>query len=292
MWNVVVPILLCIQFSLFSLMRSSLKDETPICVILTYCELLKLLCSFIVSYPNRNLIFKDPKLVLPPTFCFIATNLVSYWTITKVSASTYVMFMQLKMPWTILTSWIVLGKIFNLNQNIAVILLFITCVNISNKKNLDNTSLEYLPVLGMVSETLISSLMGVYIQKVFDSSFEKTWLRNVEISCLSLPFYISVTVYNGYSFVPTLYGAIFSLLCAVGGLMVALTIMYCGAMSKIVSTSFSIILVTVAEHMLYRKVPSIQTSSFYVIGIISIIQYSFENLKQRNQIIEEESLIK
>ena len=277
--SIIVSILLCIQFSIFSVTRSYIKDTTPINVVLLYSEILKLLYSFLMSYDDRHLLFKDVTKVIPVCALFIVSNIISFWTMTKVSASIYVMFMQLKLLWTMLLSKVITGKIFTVPQVFSVIILFICCINVASRKNINNSEIELLPILSMITETLISSACGIYTQKMFENSNKKTWLRNTELSVLSIPFYLTVCFYMNYSVYMTNYGCIFSFLAAIGGILVAYTILYCGAMTKNVATAFSIIVVTSSEHILYFKVPSFSNSSFYMIGSLCVLLYSFSSNK-------------
>lgn len=275
--SVTVSVLLCVQFSIFSVTRSYIKDTTPISVLLLYSEFLKFVYSFLMSYKERHILFKDVTKVLPVCALFIVSNIISFWSMTKVSASIYVMFMQLKLPWTMILSKIITDKIFTVPQVFSVIILFICCINVASRKNMNNSELEFLPILSMVTETLISSTCGIYIQKMFDNSNKKTWLRNTELSILSIPFYLTVCFYKNYSVYITNYGWMFSFLAAIGGILVAYTILYCGAMTKNVVTAFSIIVVTTSEHIIYFKVPTFSNSSFYLIGSLCVLLYSFSS---------------
>jgi hypothetical protein len=183
--------------------------------------------------------------------------------------------MQLKLPWTLITSVIILRKHFTSTQITNVLFISICCTNIVSKNDIQSfRATDPLAILAMVVETLMSSLVGVYMQRVFADSRNSIWIRNAELAILSIPIYGGIIWHIECDFIPTSMGIVFSCFAAGGGILVAFTIVYCGALSKTIATSFSIIVVTVVEHILYSTIPGINSVSFYAICTLSIINYS------------------
>lgn len=271
----VVSSLLSLQFSTFAILRSRMSDATCTPCVLLWSEVIKAGISAIAAGEQVKHLFQNPGAILAPATCFAIMNVISFWCIAHVSASLYIMMMQLKLPWTLFTSWMVLGRRFTAPQIIAVFLITITCVNIMNAKKMARATMDdYRPIIGMVVETLLSSLCSVYMQKVFGSSFDAMWVRTLELALLSMPVYVILILYQECAWFPSPMGVIFSCFASAGGILVALSLVYCGAMAKTIVTSSSIVTVTITEHILQQSVPNLSHTSFYVICVLSVVLYS------------------
>ena len=130
MLGIIVSVLLLIQFSAFSLVRSVLNDDTPTPTVLLYVEIIKFCISIVCAKNIRTNIFKRPLAIFVPTICFVCMNIVSYGVIAHISATTYVMMMQLKIPMTCIVSFIVLKSRYSWNQLFCIFLICLSCVNI------------------------------------------------------------------------------------------------------------------------------------------------------------------
>jgi len=117
------------------------------------------------------------------------------------------------------------------------------------------------------------------MQCIFDSDVSKLWLRNLELSLLSIPFYVAITLYHNASFQCSLLGYGFAFLGGIGGILVGLMLTYCGAVEKTLVSAISLVVITVVEHILYARTPKLSHLSFYTICIASVILYSWEKLK-------------
>lgn len=267
---------LSIQFSTFSLLRAFMKDTTPVTTVLMYVEVLKLI--FCACMMGKGRLFEKTHLIIVPATCFVMMNIVSYLVVAHVPATLYVMMMQLKIPLTYTCSYCVFKEELKAYQTLAVIFICICCMNISLKGELSNTDLLYYA--GMLFEILLSSLCSVYMQIMFEASKNDIWTRNVELSMLSLPVYIGINSYSHYAWTCTSVGYLFAFLGAFGGILVALTLLHCGAVAKTISAACSVIIVTVAEHVLTKTMPGIHLISFYIICILSVLLYSIDTIKK------------
>ena len=93
----------------------------------------------------------------------------------------------------------------------------------------------------------------------------------------------------------TQVGIMFSILASLGGILVALSLLYCGAVGKSLVSSFSLVVITTIEHILYNTVPSFSIFTFYIISLTSLMYYNydivvdFENNKMFSRhLLEEE----
>ena len=287
--SIVVAALLSLQFSSFTLMRARIRDSTCTSCVLLWSEVMKAALSTCAAGTDARLVFRDPWPIAIPAACFIVMNIVSFWCVARVSASLYIMMMQLKLPWTLFTSWLVLERRFTAAQVIAVFLIAIACANILMHESQITLGGEYWPIVGMVVETLLSALCSVYMQKVFANSFTSMWVRNAELALLSIPVYAAIVQYRQCEWIPTQTGTAFALLASAGGILVALSLLYCGAMAKNIVTSSSIAMVTVADYMFDHRVPSFSHASFYVVCMLSIVLYSVTSVPVATTRAEEYS---
>ena len=287
--------LLCLQFSTFSLLRSILKDTTPICTILLYSEVIKLIiCCFFVN-DIKSKIFTE-KIIIVPTFLFIIMNIISYNVISEISATSYVTLMQLKLPATCILSYFTLQQNFTCQKVFSIFLIFICSVNICKEKQVTNQYIGNKNILFSLLEVILSSICGVYLQKIFRGK-DHIWIRNLELCIFSIPVYIILVHNNESTFITTHTGLIFSVIAASGGILVALSLLHCGAVGKTLVSSVSLVLVTIIEHVLYKKIPRFNTITFYTIIISSIFYYNHDLIKfyetnslhSRRPLLEEES---
>jgi drug/metabolite transporter (DMT)-like permease len=274
-----VSIGLCLQYAAFSLCRSMLHDTTPVYTVLFYVELLKLVVSFFMARRQLDKFCARPLAILVPVLCFMLMNIASYIVVTNVPATVYVMVMQLKLPATYVCSYFTLSKKMTLHQTFAVAFICISCANIAQRNPIGN-QVESIYILGMLFETALSALSTVYMQKVFENNLETLWIRNVEMSVCSLPAYAALILYNDYSWRCTSIGYLFSCLGAIGGVLVALTLIYTDAVAKTISSSISVLLVTLCEHVIYREVPSVAFASFFTVALLSVLLYSSSAFEQ------------
>lgn len=293
MISAALSIALCLQYSASSLLRSVLPDTTPVCTTLLHMEAIKLFVSAVISRGNLKHLCLQPLLVIPPAVCFLIMNIVSYVVVANVPATLYVMVMQLKLPATYLCSCILLKKQLSTHQTCAVTFICISCANIAHKSPIGHAQIDILYIFGMLLESCFSAMCSVYLQKMFENSVTNLWIRNTELSLLSIPVYCAIILYNEFPWVCTLRGYMFACLGALGGILVAYTLIYCDAVAKTISSSFSVVLVAIVEHVIYHEVPSVTSVSFYVISLLSVLLYSsaiFDKSKTDDQesLLEEE----
>ena len=273
---------LCLQYALFSLLRSALHDDTPVYTVLLYVELLKGAVSLFMARRLLDRVCARPLPILAPVACFMLMNIVSYNVISHVPATVYVMVMQLKLPATYACSYVALSKQLTIHQTIAVAFICISCANISQKSPIDNSRIEPLYILGMLLETVCSALSSVYMQKVFANDLANLWIRNVELSACSLPAYAALIAYHDHPWTCTPVGYLFACLGAAGGVLVALTLIHGDAVEKTISSSVSVLLVALCEHAMHRKAPSVSSASFYSICLLSVLLYASHRTERRS----------
>ena len=109
------------------------------------------------------------------------------------------------------------------------------------------------------------------------------WRRNVQLSLLSIFFY-TATAFTNHArdgscapsgFVPDADGLVLALTSAAGGLLVALSILYSGAVGKVVATSASIALTVFGESaFVTHALPNIVQTSLCASVLNAVVMYS------------------
>ena len=145
----------------------------------------------------------------------------------------------------------------------------------------DRDGVDILAVGGLVLETALSGLMSVYMQSLFEMTPLIMWRRNVQLAAFSTVFYMGVATFNRECATAQkswlaleLNAMLLALLSACGGILVALSILFAGAVGKVVATSSSIALTVFAEALLVNQAPDVLLSSLCLSALNAVIMYS------------------
>lgn len=283
MIQVVVSVLTSVHFALFSLVRSHVSDCTPIGTVLLYSEIGKFLIYFTVvacKHDPRSVLFKDVRKVLLPVVLFALINYLSFWSTSKVSSTFYTMLMQSKLLFTAFLGTLFLEKRYSLAQVSCILQLCISGSNLAHRNVLLHGNLSYQLLGTILLEAFLSSLCSVYMEKMFERSFDVFWVRSVEMSLLSILVYSFLLNHTATSFIPTTIGICISFFTCLGGILSACTLLVLGALERNIVHTASLVLVFVSEHLLLRAIPEFSTSSFCLIAVMSLINFNYT--KQRD----------
>lgn len=274
MEKVLIPMCLCLQFSVFALVRSNIKDSSSISVILLYSEITKLIV-FGALVKEKSNITKNSSKVLLPAILFTTMNLISFWACTKIPSPVYVVISQNKIVFTMIMSYLYLNRKFSLAQVIATCFLFISSINVSLQST-DYTidTVKLTPIILIVIECMISAFANVVMEKVFENDVQILCERNVQLAVPSICFYLILSIASHQNFEITYVGISFVCLSSLGGILVAFSILYTGAISKSIAASLAIIITSLIESILKKEGGDICLVSFYVISSVSVILYS------------------
>ena len=138
-----------------------------------------------------------------------------------------------------------------------------------------------------ISACCCSGFAGIYFEKILKGSDVSVWVRNVQLSFLSLPLGILTSLLNDWSdlldkgFFHGYDGFVWYLvvLNAVGGLLVAMVVKYADNILKGFATSLAIILSTIASIFMFDFTLTFQFIFGVVLVIVSIFLYSHEPKK-------------
>lgn len=128
---------------------------------------------------------------------------------------------------------------------------------------------------------VLSGFAGIYFEKMLKGADISVWMRNVQLSLLSLPFGIITCFLNDYSTIASkgffigydLYVWYLIVLQAGGGLIVAMVVKYADNILKGFATSLAIVISCVASIYLFHFNLTLQFSLGALLVILSIFLY-------------------
>ena len=145
--------------------------------------------------------------------------------------------------------------------------------------------------IAAISACVLSGLAGIYFEKILKGSDVSVWMRNVQLSLLSVPFGIgavwikhgSEISENGFFFGYDLFIWYLVVLNATGGLLVAVVIKYADNILKGFACSLAIIITCFVSVLLFGFQLSIQ----FIVGaafVITLRPEGVENMSLGSQV--------
>ncbi|KAK2575466.1 hypothetical protein KPH14_011197 [Odynerus spinipes] len=267
-------------------------------------ELVKLLtCLILVYIEEENLqkfyttlkqtIIKQPidtlKVCVPSVLYIIQNNLL-YVSASNLDAATYQVTYQLKILTTAFFAVIILRRSLKSFQWGALILLVIGVVLVQLAQRGTSTlpsGIEQNHLIGFaaaLSACFLSGFAGIYFEKILKGSDISVWMRNVQLSLLSLPFGLATCFLNdadliwrqGFFFGYDLFIYYLVVLQAGGGLIVAMVVKYADNILKGFATSLAIIISCIASIYLFDFHLTFQFTFGAFLVICSIFIYNHE----------------
>ena len=184
--------------------------------------------------------------------------------------------------------------IFRLLQTqwISLVLLLtgVVLVQLSDAKetniNTENQS-RLTGFLAAITATFLSGLAGIYFEKILKGSDISVWMRNVQLSLLSLPIGLVMVMLkhgqdvteNGFFFGYDTFVWYLVVLNATGGLLVAMVIKYADNILKGFACSLAIIITCIVSVFLFGFTLSLQFVSGAAFVIASVFLYGYQPKK-------------
>ena len=290
---------LAAQGAAFVLLRPYLRSDTCDSVVLMYSEALKLLCSVLFSWHQYWLYLDTMHMAIWPVITYGVMNLLSFYSFPRLPAALAIVIIQLKILFTPIFARIFLKRALFTPRTFALSALVFACISITRYEQVlarpqtsgealgvgleipDRDGVDILAVGGLVLETALSGLMSVYMQSLFEMTPLIMWRRNVQLAAFSTVFYMGVATFNRECATAQkswlaleLNAMLLALLSACGGILVALSILFAGAVGKVVATSSSIALTVFAEALLVNQAPDVLLSSLCLSALNAVIMYS------------------
>lgn len=139
-----------------------------------------------------------------------------------------------------------------------------------------------------LSACFLSGFAGIYFEKMLKGADISVWIRNVQLSLLSLPFGLITCYANDHEIISThglFYGYDYFVdylvvLQACGGLIVAMVVKYADNILKGFATSLAIIISCIASIYIFDFVLTFQFTCGAALVIFSIFMYGYTPKKQ------------
>ncbi|XP_076249717.1 UDP-galactose transporter [Calliopsis andreniformis] len=232
----------------------------------------------------------DTLKVCVPSLLYIIQNNLLYVSASNLDAATYQVTYQLKILTTAFFAVVILRRSLRNTQWGAVVLLVIGVVLVQLAQNADTvlpSGIEQNHLLGFsaaLSACFLSGYAGIYFEKILKDSDVSLWMRNVQLSLLSLPFgLITCFLTDGetlkkqsFFFGYDVFVCYLVVLQAGGGLIVAMVVKYADNILKGFATSLAIIISCIASIYLFDFKLTFQFSVGAILVICSIFLYGHQ----------------
>lgn len=260
------------------------------CLVLVYIEEGNLLKFYIAL---KQTIVKEPfdtLKVCVPSILYIIQNNLLYVSASNLDAATYQVTYQLKILTTAFFAVVILRRSLRSSQWSALILLVIGIVLVQLAQSgtvILPSGIEQNHLVGFtaaLSACFLSGFAGIYFEKILKGSDISVWMRNVQLSLLSIPFGLATCFINdgdiikrqGFFFGYDSFIYYLVILQALGGLIVALVVKYADNILKGFATSLAIIISCIASIYLFDFHLTFQFTFGAFLVICSIFLYSYQ----------------
>ncbi|XP_017870409.1 PREDICTED: UDP-N-acetylglucosamine transporter [Drosophila arizonae] len=280
------------------------------CLVLVFNEEGKDAQRFVRSL-HRTIIANpvDTLKVCVPSLVYIVQNNLLYVSASHLDAATYQVTYQLKILTTAMFAVVILRrKLFNTQWGALVLLVLgIVLVQlaqtdggsgvggatgnaISTAASATLTSAEapaqnrMLGLWAALGACFLSGFAGIYFEKILKGAEISVWMRNVQLSLLSIPFGLltcfvndASRIYNfGFFHGYDVFVWYLVLLQAGGGLIVAVVVKYADNILKGFATSLAIIISCIASIYIFNFNLTLQFSAGAMLVIASIFLYGYD----------------
>lgn len=220
-----------------------------------------------------------------PALLYVIQNNLLYVSAKNLDAATSQVTYQLKILTTAIFSIILLKRKIILTQwvSLLILILGVVLVQLSNagdkKPEGDNRLLGFAAI---ILACLLSGLSGVYFEMILKGSDVSIWMRNVQLSLLSIPCAIGTCLISesdkifqhGFFHNYTGFIVFLILLNASGGLLVAVVVKYADNILKGFATSLAIVLACIFQIYLFDFVITVQFLIGALLVMFSVFLYS------------------
>lgn len=176
-------------------------------------------------------------------------NLLSMWALHYVSASVFVVVLQLKLVWTALFWRLLLKRQLTTLHYVAMLGIGagVACVSVKEDA-FDVKEGATLPIVALVVETILSGFATCWTEMTFGKALETMWIRNAQFAVISIVLYVVQSERNECVLTPT---PVALGIGAAGGILVALVLLYAGAIEKTVATNAATACTFIADALLF-----------------------------------------
>ncbi|XP_067007501.2 UDP-N-acetylglucosamine transporter isoform X2 [Anabrus simplex] len=231
----------------------------------------------------------DTLKVCVPSLVYIIQNNLLYVSASHLDAATYQVTYQLKILTTAMFTVVILRRSLLFVQWVALVILLMGVILVQLAQTDTNSTvngLEQNRLLGFgaaLSACVLSGFAGIYFEKILKGSEITVWMRNVQLSFLSLPFGLftcfmhdwSKIRESGFFFGYDFFVWYLVVLQAGGGLIVAMVVKYADNILKGFATSLAIVISCVVSIYLFNFNLTFQFAIGAALVICSIFLYNY-----------------
>lgn len=245
-----------------------------------------------------------------PSLIYVLQNNLLYVSAANLDAATYQVTYQLKILTTAVFAVIMLRKKLIPTQwgSLLILVLGVALVQLSQggeTRIINVAQNRFLGFSAALGACCLSGFAGIYFEKMLKTSDLSVWMRNIQLSLLSLPLSLLMTIINDYTAISN-QGFFFGydllvwflvLLQACGGLIVAVVVKYADNILKNFATSLAIVLSCIISIYLFSFLLTPQFAFGTILVIIAVFLYGYdpnqddENVKESVKHADEESLL-
>ncbi|CAB3376800.1 Hypothetical predicted protein [Cloeon dipterum] len=231
----------------------------------------------------------DTLKVCVPSLIYIIQNNLLYVSATHLDVGTYQVTYQLKILTTAFFAVLILRRSLNKLQwsSLGVLVLGVVLVQLAQVAEGNVTHLKQNRTLGLlaaVTACFCSGFAGIYFEKILKGSDISVWMRNVQLSFLSMPIGLitcfvndSATIMDKGFFVGFDSFIWFVIaLQALGGLVTAMVVKYADNILKGFATSLAIVISCIASIYMFDFVVTFQFAVGAFLVICSIFMYGYK----------------
>ncbi|KZS18212.1 UDP-N-acetylglucosamine transporter [Daphnia magna] len=271
-------------------------------------ELVKLIsCLWLVYHEEGNSLMKlkeainiqiikqplDTLKVCVPSMIYVVQNNLLYVAASHLDAATYQVTYQLKILTAALFTVAILKRQLIATQWTALVVLLVGVAMVQLAQTEPEKSDKTVPsgpeqhrwvgFSAALSACVLSGFAGIYFEKILKGSNVSVWMRNIQLSFLSLPFGLFTCLLYDWSTISS-QGFFFGYdafiwylvtLQATGGLLVAMVVKYADNILKGFATSLAIILSCVLSIYLFDFNLTLQFSLGTLLVMGSVFLYSY-----------------
>ncbi|XP_025418805.1 UDP-N-acetylglucosamine transporter-like isoform X2 [Sipha flava] len=244
----------------------------------------------LISILNKTII-KQPMDTLKdciPSLVYVIQNNLLYVATSNLDAATCQITLQLKIFTTALFSVLILKRKLLRHQWIALAVLIAGIVLVQLDNSTDKTQKthpeqnRWIGLLSALVVCFLSGFAGVYFEKILKGAEISIWMRNIQLSFVSIPLGVIVSLKDwtnisnkGFFYGYDLYIVYLICLQAAGGLIVAMVVKYADNILKGFATSLAIVVACVFSMYFFDFTISIQFVVGTFLVMLSIFLYSY-----------------
>ncbi|XP_039298591.1 UDP-galactose translocator isoform X2 [Nilaparvata lugens] len=233
---------------------------------------------------------------------YVVQNNLLYLSAANLDATTNQVTYQLKILTTAVFAVIMMKRRLLALQWMALLVLVIGIVLVQitestdkiGKNNPDQNRL--IGIAAALGSCCLSGFAGIYFEMILKTSDISVWIRNVQLSCLSMPAALVMCFLKdfekirdkGFFFGYDLFVIYLVLLQAGGGLIVAVVVKYADNILKGFATSMAIVISAVLSVYLFGFEISLKFVLGAVLVVLSIFIYNMKPVK-KDPVIQQDT---